>query len=190
MAQIIQIGVHQSDTVHQIDNVHSGDTMRAFIVTASICVLASLAVPSAQGGRKDPAPAAKAPAGAPRTVDIVGTDDMKFNVTTIAAKAGERLRIRLTSKGTMPKLVMAHNVVVLTAATDALKFVTAGINHRATDFIAPELKSAVVAKTALAGPGEVVDVVFTVPSKPGRYPYVCTFAGHFQAGMKGTLVVK
>jgi azurin len=163
--------------------------MRAFIVTASICILAALAVPSAQGG-KNPAPAAKTPAGAPRTVDIVGTDDMKYSVTTIRAKAGERLRIRLASKGTMPKLVMAHNVVVLRAATDALKFVTAGLNHRATDFIAPEMKSAVVAKTALAGPGEVVDVVFTVPSKPGRYPYVCTFAGHFQAGMKGTLIVK
>ena len=163
--------------------------MRALIFSVSVCVLASLAVPSAQSGKDAAQPAKKAPA-APRTVDIVGTDDMKYSVTTITAKAGERLRIRLTSKGTMPKLVMAHNVVVLTAATDALKFVSAGLNHRATDFIAPEMKAAVVAKTAMAGPGEVVDVVFTVPSKPGSYPYVCTFAGHFQAGMKGTLVVK
>ena len=30
---------------------------------------------------------------------------------------------------------------------------------------------------------------FTVPAKPGRYPFVCTFSGHFQAGMKGTLIV-
>jgi uncharacterized cupredoxin-like copper-binding protein len=29
-----------------------------------------------------------------------------------------------------------------------------------------------------------------VPKAPGSYPYVCTFPGHFQAGMRGTLEVK
>jgi len=29
-----------------------------------------------------------------------------------------------------------------------------------------------------------------VPAAPGSYPYVCTFPGHFVAGMKGNLVVK
>ena len=52
------------------------------------------------------------------------------------------------------------------------------------------MKDAVIAKTPFAGPGETVQVFFTAPSKPGRYPFVCTFSGHFQAGMKGTLIVK
>jgi len=52
------------------------------------------------------------------------------------------------------------------------------------------LKDAVIAKTAFAGPGETVDVVLKVPTRPGSYPYVCTFAGHCLAGMKGTLIVK
>jgi azurin len=52
------------------------------------------------------------------------------------------------------------------------------------------MMSSVIAKTALAGPGETVDVVFAAPAKPGRYPFLCTFAGHYQAGMKGTLIVK
>ena len=65
--------------------------------------------PAAQGTAK---PADKAAAGV-RTVEIIGTDDMKFNTTTIAAKRGEQLRIRLTSKGVMPKIAMSHNVVVL-----------------------------------------------------------------------------
>jgi uncharacterized cupredoxin-like copper-binding protein len=42
----------------------------------------------------------------------------------------------------------------------------------------------------LAGPGETVQVFFTAPAKPGRYPFVCTFAGHYQLGMKGTLIVR
>jgi plastocyanin len=52
------------------------------------------------------------------------------------------------------------------------------------------MQNLVIAKTPFAGPGEMVQVVFTVPAKPGHYPYLCTFAGHYAAGMKGTLIVK
>ena len=124
-----------------------------------------------------------------RTIDITGGDDMKFNVTEIRAKAGEEIRIRLVSKGSIPKIAMAHNVVVLKAGTDVAKFIAAGAADRATDFISPSTSSMVIAKTPFAGPGETVQVVFKVPAKPGRYPFVCTFSGHFQAGMKGTLIV-
>ena len=125
-----------------------------------------------------------------RTVDIIGSDDMKFNLTTIAARRGETLRIRLISKGVIPKVAMAHNVVVLKLGTDVLMLLKDGAPHRATDFISPAMQDAVVAKTPLAGPGETVQVSFTVPSKPGSYPFICTFPGHYQAGMKGILVVK
>jgi azurin len=126
----------------------------------------------------------------PRTVALVGTDDMKYNVTTISARAGEQIRVRLTVKGTMPKIVMAHNFVLVRLGTDIQKLVTEGAPHRATDFIPPGMMTSVIAKTAFAGPGETVDVLFTTPAKPGRYPFLCTFAGHYQAGMKGTLIVK
>ena len=52
------------------------------------------------------------------------------------------------------------------------------------------MKAEVVAATALAGPGETVDVTFKVPAAAGSYPFICSFPGHFTAGMKGTLVVK
>ena len=125
-----------------------------------------------------------------RTLDIVGSDDMKFSITTITAKRGETLRIRLISKGTIPKVAMAHNVVVLKPATEVLKLLKDGAPHRGTDFIPPAMADAVIAKTPFAGPGETVEVTFTVPAKPGQYPFLCTFAGHYQAGMKGTLIVK
>jgi azurin len=125
-----------------------------------------------------------------RVVEITGTDDMKFSVTKITARRGEQIRLRLTSKGTMPKIVMAHNVVVLQLGTNVDKFVAAGAQHRATDFIAPALLDRVIAKTAMAGPGETVQVIFKAPAKPGSYPFLCTFAGHYQSGMKGVLVVR
>lgn len=124
-----------------------------------------------------------------RTIDIVATDDMKYSVTTITAEAGEEIRIRLTSKGVIPKVAMAHNVVVLKIETDILALLKEGSPYRDTDFIPPSMAGSVLAKTAFAGPGERVQVTFTVPTTPGEYPFLCTFAGHYQGGMKGTLIV-
>jgi azurin len=125
-----------------------------------------------------------------RTVELAGSDDMKYSVTSIPAKPGETLRIRLTSKGTLPKIAMAHNVVVLKLGAKQMEFANAAAMARATDFIPPDMKDQVLAATTLAGPGETVEVTFKVPTAPGSYPYLCTFPGHFAAGMKGTLVVK
>jgi azurin len=156
------------------------------------CITLTLAL-SAQA-QKPVAPAKNAPAAktaqTPRTDDITGNDQMQYSLTTITAKPGELLRIRMISRGTMPKVAMAHNVVVLQPTVNIDKFLAAGAPHRATDFVAPEMKAMVIAQTPFAGPGEATQVVFTVPAKPGRYPYICTFAGHFQAGMKGVLIVK
>jgi azurin len=131
-----------------------------------------------------------APTAPPRTITIRSDDAMKFSVTRMEAKPGERLRIALVVTGTMPKSVMAHNVVVLKKGTNVQAFINASATARSTAYIAPGLASSVVAHTAMAGPGEVVDVVFTAPRVRGRYDYVCSFPGHYAAGMKGVLVVK
>ena len=125
-----------------------------------------------------------------RTIDIVATDDMKYSVTTITAEPGSELRIRLVAKGVIPKVAMAHNVVVLELDTSIETLLKEGAPYRDTDFIPPSMANAVIAKTPLAGPGERVQVTFTVPEAPGEYPFLCTFAGHYQAGMKGVLIVK
>lgn len=136
--------------------------------------------------------AAVAPLAAqtPRTIEIIGTDDMKFSVTTITAKPGELLRIKLTSTGMIPKVAMAHNFVLLALGVNPQKFIDAGATERGTDFIAPATRGQVLAASQLGGAGETVWVTFKAPAKSGSYPYVCTFPGHFQAGMKGVLVVK
>ena len=139
------------------------------------------------------APAQKAGADAAkgvRTIDLVGTDDMKFNLTTIQAKPGEQLRVRLTAKGAMPKIAMAHNFVLLALKADPIKFVNSAAMARATDFVPADAKDSVIAHTALAGAGETVEVTFKVPAAAGTYTFLCSFPGHFQAGMKGTLTVK
>jgi azurin len=161
--------------------------MTAFICTAIL----TMSTAAALSATRESGPRTVKKAADPvRVVKITGGDDMKFNVTRIAAKRGEQIRLKLTTTGKMPKIVMAHNVVFLQLGTDVDKFVSAGAPHRDTDFIAPAMKDRVMAKTALAGPGETVEVLFTAPAKPGSYPFICTFPGHYQSGMKGVLVVK
>ncbi len=52
------------------------------------------------------------------------------------------------------------------------------------------MKGSVLAFIPLLGPRETGEVTFTAPSEPGRYPFLCTFPGHYVIGMKGELVVK
>jgi azurin len=159
---------------------------------ACIVAIASLTAVTAQ----EPPAAAKAPAtktkagSAGRTVEITGGDTMKFDKTEITARPGETLHIVLKNVGTMPKMAMAHNWVLLKPGTDQVEFNTAAFNARETDFIPPAMKAAVIANTTLSGPGETVETTFKVPAAPGNYAFLCSFPGHFALGMRGTLIVK
>jgi azurin len=164
--------------------------MPLLCILSMLVTLAPAAPVQAAQAEKPKAAAAAPKAGAARTIEITGGDDMKYSVTKIDAKRGETIRIVLKSVGTIPKVAMAHNVVVLTLGADQIKFSQAGAMARATDFIPPDMKGQVVAASKLAGPGETVEVTFKVPAKAGAYPYICTFPGHFAAGMRGDLVVK
>jgi len=129
-------------------------------------------------------------AQAPRVIALKGSDTMKFDVTKIAAKPGESLKVRLTTVSTMPKAAMAHNFVLLKGGADAAAFVMAASMARATDYIPAAQKANILASTPLAGAGETVEVTFKAPIKPGTYVFLCSFPGHFNSGMTGTLTVK
>jgi azurin len=172
-----------------------------------LCVF-SLLVALAPGSQAAPAAKTPAPKAAPAaktaapkaaaaaagksggTVDLTGGDDMKFSTTKIAAKPGESVHVVLKNVGTVPKIAMAHNFVLLNSTADTNAFVQAAMTARETDYVPAAMKAQVLASTKLAGPGETVDVTFKAPTKPGTYTFLCTFPGHFAAGMKGELVVK
>jgi azurin len=125
-----------------------------------------------------------------RLVEITGNDQMKYSVVAITAKPGELLHVRLKSMGTIPKIAMAHNFVLLAKGTDPAAFTNASATASTTGYIPAQFKAKILASTGLAGPGETVDVTFKAPTAPGKYTYLCSFPGHFVAGMKGTLTVK
>jgi azurin len=151
-------------------------------------------IPGSQAaGTKPAAKAPAAPAAAAkggRTVNLTGGDDMKFNLTKIDAKPGEMIHVVLKNMGTIPKIAMAHNFVLLTLTADPAEFTKAAMMAQATEYVPQDQKAKILAFTKLAGPGETVDVSFKAPAKAGTYNYLCSFPGHYAAGMKGTLVVK
>jgi azurin len=132
-------------------------------------------------------PASRADDG--KKVEIKATDMMKYDVTSIDATPGEKITVTLTNTGTLPKVAMAHNFVLLKAGTDVTAFASAAMIHADNGYIAPELADKVIVASKMLGPGETDTVTFTAPAA-GTYDYICTFPGHAQAGMRGTLNVK
>jgi azurin len=145
-------------------------------------------------GQKDssstaPTAAAAASSG-PRVIEITASDSMKFDVTSIQASPGESLDVVLTNIGSLPQEVMAHNWILLKAGSDPAAFSAAGASSKDTGYIPASLQDEVLAHIGLQGPRKSGEVTFNAPTVPGDYPFLCSFPGHCQAGMKGTLVVK
>ncbi len=147
---------------------------------------------TASSGAADSAKGSAASASAtsgPREVVVTGNDTMKFDVTRIEAKAGEELKIVLKNVGAAPKVAMGHNLIVLKPGTNTDAYAMAAMTSAATEYQPSALADQVVAATKLLGPKETDQVVLKGLAA-GEYPYVCTFPGHYQSGMKGVLVVK
>lgn len=153
------------------------------LVSLVACTALVAATPSAR--------AAEAAAGA-RTVQIrTGVDNaMKFDVASITAAPGEMLRIVLTNACTLPKAVMGHNWILLTAGSDPAAFAMAAAADAASGYVPEKSKDKVLAFIPVLGPNETGEVTFQVPAQPGEYPFLCSFPGHCVVGMKGVLVVK
>jgi azurin len=125
-----------------------------------------------------------------REIKIEGHDNLRFTVETIKASPGEKLKITLKTITNMDKSQMAHNWVLLKKGTDALNLVTKGLQHPENDYIPPGPEGQIIVHTKMLGGGETDSIVFTVPEKTGTYEYICTFRAHYQAGMKGRLIVE
>lgn len=123
-------------------------------------------------------------------VTIQANDQMKYDTALIQAKPGQSVQVTLRNVGTMPKVSMGHNFVVLDGQVAPEQFIEASQMQMASDYVAPELKEHVIAHTKLLGPGEFDTITFAAPKTAGDYPFLCSFPGHYAIGMKGVLSVK
>lgn len=134
--------------------------------------------------------ATAAASGEAREIVIQANDQMKFDVEAFEVKAGEQIRLVLNNVGTMPKMSMGHNVVILQKEVDPNAFAEAAMMAPANDYIPPSSASQIVAHTKMLGGGESDTITFIAPKNAGEYPYLCSFPGHFQIGMRGVMTVR
>lgn len=126
-----------------------------------------------------------------KEIVITGNDAMQFDLKKFDVSPGESVKLTLKNIGSIPKIAMGHNLVVLKKGVDALGFgqKVLASGGSATNALPKSLLGDVIAHTKLLGPGESETISFTAPEKSGDYQYVCTFPGHF-AMMRGVMEVK
>ena len=109
-----------------------------------------------------------------RTIKVDMIDAMRFLPDTITVKEGETIRFVVTNSGRM-----LHEMVIGTPEKlkehAAMMAKNPGMQHDA-----PYL--------AHVAPGKTGEIVWTF-NRPGTYEFACLIAGHYEAGMRGTLVV-
>jgi plastocyanin len=147
----------------------------------NVVVGAALIAAGAGPGAESAVPAATGGQGADTTITIraVGST-LEFTPTRVSAKAGTRIRVRFVNDGTLP-----HNLVVPKSDDDIDALALAAYQAGETGYVPMDLKTKLVGWTALASPGETVEVSVVVPTA-GEYTYVCLFPGHSNS-MLGTL---
>ncbi|RYZ20058.1 MAG: dehydrogenase, partial [Sphingobacteriales bacterium] len=111
---------------------------------------------------------------------------MKFNKTTFTVKAGQTVILNLDNPD-----FMQHNLVIAKPGT--MKKVGAAADQMVQDPNGAEKNYVpaipeVLFATKLLNPEEKVTLKFTAPAKPGDYPYLCTFPGHWSI-MNGIMKV-
>lgn len=125
-----------------------------------------------------------------KVIELKGLNSMEYDKTEITAKPGQKITIRLTAVTDFKPSAMSHNFVLLKQTIDVKAFVQSSVKYSDNDYIDPNFNDQIIAHTAMASGGQTVEVTFTAPKKPSKYMFICTFPGHFLAGMKGTLTVE
>ncbi|WP_423823104.1 plastocyanin/azurin family copper-binding protein [Salinisphaera sp. SPP-AMP-43] len=134
--------------------------------------------------------AAGAAAAAPaKSVTLIGRNDLRFSKDHITAAPGQKITVKLVNKSHLPASAMSHNWVLLKPGADAGAIDAAAQSAVDNDYIPASKSDRIIAHTGMVAGGESATVTFMAPEKPGDYEYICTFPGHFTAGMKGVLTV-
>lgn len=112
---------------------------------------------------------------------------MAYNVTNITVKAGRAYTFTLDNIDHMQ-----HNLVITlpgkAATVGALADAMAAAPNAMAKAYVPDSGDIIFA-TPLVDPHSKSEQAFTAPAKPGIYPYICTFPGHWRI-MRGVMIVE
>ena len=117
----------------------------------------------------------------------IGTlvEQMKYDTKELTVKAGKKIKLTFANPDHLPHNIVLVNPGKLEAVAHAA--IAMGAEGFKTGFV-PKSDDIIWA-TKLIDHGKEQVIEFNAPSKPGDYPYVCTFPGHHIL-MRGVLHVK
>lgn len=140
----------------------------------------------AKSAEVTPPPSASAAPVAPIEIAMASVGDtMAFDKTAFSVPANAT--VHLVFKNNAKGDVLAHNWVLVNTGTEA-KVAADGLAAGVAAGYLPSNNDDLLASTPLAPPGKTTETTFKAPKKPGTYPYICTFPGHYLM-MKGVLTV-
>jgi len=109
-----------------------------------------------------------------RTIDVDAHDTMRYSTSTINAKRGETIRFVMHNKGKiMHEIVIGSPAELKEHAALMKKFPT--MEHDAPYMLH-------------VAPGKKGEIIWEF-NRAGTFTFACLIAGHFEAGMAGTIVV-
>ena len=116
-------------------------------------------------------------------------DIIKYDKAVLEVSAGKKVKLIFENPDHMQHnwlLVKPGQYEAVGALADQM-LVADAQQAMAAEFV-PD-SPAILAKSALLAPGATEEIIFTAPARPGDYPYLCTFPGHWRI-MHGVLRVK
>ena len=109
-----------------------------------------------------------------RTITLRMTDDMRFTPDHLTIKQDETLRLRVENQGQI-----LHEVVLGTPST---------LEEHAQMMVKFPTMEHDEPYMAHVAPGKTGDLLWQF-NRAGNFDFACLIAGHFQAGMRGTITV-
>jgi azurin len=119
------------------------------------------------------------------TIEAVASQ-MKFDIPSFTVEPGQEVEIVFVNRDEMPHNVLFTAPGKLEVVSLAAEAMVAQADAFSKSFI-PESKD-VLWSTPLVSPRDTARLRFTAPSVPDRYPFVCTFPGHWRT-MNGFMLV-
>jgi len=163
-----------------------GHTMKTTLLLAALFAASLTPLPAFGHGEKKHAAATDAvaeqtawgiaglPAQATRTITIDMTDAMRFTPDKLTVQEGETVRFVVKNKGRM-----LHEMVIGTpdelAKHDAMMVKFPNMEHDQPYMVHVD-------------PGKTGEIVWTF-NRAGSFEFACLIAGHYEAGMRGTITV-
>ncbi|MEW4453344.1 DUF6797 domain-containing protein [Bremerella sp. JC817] len=173
-------------TVHQLDAPFTD--IAGYRPTGKVIAAHPMASDLALLGDKPTNPWLEKPEGGKlQELAIAAGPNLTFSTKTLKAKAGEPIKLTFSNPDVVP-----HNWVLLKPGT------LETVGDLANKFVAnpsavlkqyvPESPD-VLTYTDIVPPTKEFFIYFQAPTEPGRYPYLCTFPGHWMV-MNGELIVE